>query len=58
MVCGTHLFVLSIDVQAGLVPVVAVVAAARNYTKFSQRSMVWGGFPWARGSGSRKFDSS
>jgi hypothetical protein len=43
MVCGAHLIVLLIDVQACLELVVA--AAARNGTKFSQCSVVWGGFP-------------
>jgi hypothetical protein len=34
VVCGSHLFVLPIDAQEGLEPV--VVAAARNGAKFSQ----------------------
>jgi hypothetical protein len=38
---------LPIHMQAGLVPVVA----GRNVTNFSQCSMVWRGFPQARGSG-------
>jgi hypothetical protein len=37
--------------------VVIVVAASRNGTEFSQCSVAWGGFPWARGSGCEKFDS-
>jgi hypothetical protein len=49
---GTHLFVLSIDAQAGLEPEgVAAVVAVGNGTKFSQCNMAWGGFPWVRGSG-------
>jgi hypothetical protein len=44
MVHGAHLFILSIDAQAGL----AVVG--RNGTKFSQYSMAWGSFPLAKGS--------
>jgi hypothetical protein len=52
MVLGAHLFVLLIDMQAGLEPVaVAVEAAVRNDTKFSQYNVAWGGFPWAMGSG-------
>jgi hypothetical protein len=43
VVCGAHLFVLSIDAQAGLEPVVVAVATAvaRNGIKFSQCNMVW-----------------
>jgi hypothetical protein len=41
MVRGAHLFVLSIDGQAGLELEVVV----RNSAKFSQCSMAWGGFP-------------
>jgi hypothetical protein len=51
VVCGAHLFVLSIDMQAGLEPAAMSLVAARNGTKFSQCSMMWGGFPWARVSG-------
>jgi hypothetical protein len=47
MVPGAHMFVLSIDVQAGLEP----VAAVRNGAKFSQCSVAWGCFPQARDSG-------
>jgi hypothetical protein len=56
-VCGTHLFVLSIDAQAGLESVVVVAVSARNGTKFSQCSMACRGFPWAKGSGCQKFES-
>jgi hypothetical protein len=50
--CCTHLLVLSIDAQAGLEPVVVVLAAAvgRNGANFSQCSLAWGGFPWTRSS--------
>jgi hypothetical protein len=48
VLCGSHLFILSVDVQAGLE---LVVVAGRNGTNFSQFSVLWGGFPWARGSG-------
>jgi hypothetical protein len=41
MVCDVHLFVLSIDVQAGLEPA-AVVVVARNGIKFSQCNVTWG----------------
>jgi hypothetical protein len=57
VVCGTYLFVLSSDAQAGLEPevvavlVMAVVAAVRNGSKFSQCNVAWRGFPWAKGSG-------
>jgi hypothetical protein len=54
MVHGAHLFVLSIDTQAGLEPAVVV---ERNGTKFFQCNLLWGGFPRSRGSGCRKFDS-
>jgi hypothetical protein len=60
MTRGAHLFVLSIDVQAGLEPVVvalavvALVVVARNGAKFSQCSMAWGGFPPAWSSGCQK----
>jgi hypothetical protein len=46
---GAHLFLLSIDAQAGLM--LQVVAVARNGAKFSQCSVTWGGFPRAKGSG-------
>jgi hypothetical protein len=52
MVRGTHLFVLSNDMQASL-----ELAVVRNGTKFSQCNVVWEGFPWARSSRYRKFDS-
>jgi hypothetical protein len=55
MVHGAHLFFLSIDAQADLEPAAEVVTA-RNGTKFSQCSVAWGGFPWARVSGCQKFD--
>jgi hypothetical protein len=50
MVHVSHLFVLSVDVQAGLelaavVAVAAVAALASSGTRFSQCSMVWGGCP-------------
>jgi hypothetical protein len=53
VVCGAHLFVLSIDEQASLELAVPAVMAAvvSNGTKFSQYNVAWGGFPWARGSG-------
>jgi hypothetical protein len=57
VVCGAHLFVLSVDVQAGLELVAVAAAAARNGAKFSQCNVAWGGFPWARDSGCQKFDS-
>jgi hypothetical protein len=47
MVPGVHLFVMSIDMQADL----ELAVVERNGSKFSQYSVVWGGFPWARGSG-------
>jgi hypothetical protein len=50
VVHGAYLFVLSVDTQAGLEPV-AVAAAVRNGTRFSQCIMVWRGFPQTRGSG-------
>jgi hypothetical protein len=56
MVHGAHLFVLSIDMQAGLEPVM-VAAVVRNGAKFSQCNMAWGYFSWVRGSGCQKFDS-
>jgi hypothetical protein len=40
VVNGAHLFVLSVDMQAGLEQ-----AAARNGAKFSQCNVAWGGFP-------------
>jgi hypothetical protein len=46
VVCGAHLSVLPIDMQAGLEG-----AAGRNGANFSQYSVAWGGFPQARGSG-------
>jgi hypothetical protein len=52
-----HLFVLSIDAQAGLELVAVVAAAVRNGSQFSQCNVAWGGFPQARGSGCQKFDS-
>jgi hypothetical protein len=52
--CGAHLFVLSVDAQAGLEPEAVM---ARNGIKFSQCNVAWGGFPWARCSGCQKFDS-
>jgi hypothetical protein len=59
MVHGAHLFVLPIDVQAGLEPAaVAGAVAVRNGIKFSECNVVWGGFPWDRGSGCGKFDCS
>jgi hypothetical protein len=45
MVHGDHLLVLSIHAQAAL-ELVAMVA--RNGAKFSQCSIIWGGFPWAK----------
>jgi hypothetical protein len=48
VVCGVHLFILPIDVQADLEQ---AAAAGKNGTHFSQYSMVWGSFPRARGSG-------
>jgi hypothetical protein len=63
VVCGAHLLVLSNDVQAGLEPVamvvvvVAVAAAVRNGSKFSQCNVVFGGFPQSKDSGCQKFDS-
>jgi hypothetical protein len=56
VVCGSLLFVLSVDAQAGLEPA-AVVATVRNGAKFDQCSLVGGGFPQARGSECRKFNS-
>jgi hypothetical protein len=53
MVCGAHLFILPIDMQAGLEP----VAAGRNSTNFSQCSALWGSYPWARGSECGRVDS-
>jgi hypothetical protein len=47
MLCGAHPFILSIDAQASLEQ---VAVAGRSGTNFSQCSMVWGGFPQARGS--------
>jgi hypothetical protein len=44
VVCGAHLFVLSIDVQAGL----ELAEVAKNGAKFSQCNIVWGGFLRAR----------
>jgi hypothetical protein len=52
--CGAHLFVLSNDAQVGLE--LAVVAAVRNGSKFSQCNVLWGSFPQARGSECQKFD--
>jgi hypothetical protein len=58
------LFVLSNGLQAGLEPemavevvMVAVAAAVRNGSKFSQCNVAWGGFPWARGFRILKVDS-
>jgi hypothetical protein len=45
MVHDVNLFVLSVDTQAGL----ELAVEGRNGTNFSQCSVVWGGFPWARG---------
>jgi hypothetical protein len=42
LVCGAHLFILSIDAHVGLE---LVISAERNSDKFSQYSMAWGGFP-------------
>jgi hypothetical protein len=50
MVCGANLFVLSIDMQAGLEAAEGVAAAVRNGTKFSQCKVAWGGVPGVRGS--------
>jgi hypothetical protein len=44
MVHDAHLFILPVHMQAGLEP----AAAGRNGANFSQRSVAWGGFPWAR----------
>jgi hypothetical protein len=57
MVCGAHLFVLSIDAQVclKLVATAAVAVVERKDTKFAQRNVVWGGFPWDRSSGSQSF---
>jgi hypothetical protein len=58
VVCGAHLLVLSNDEQAGLGPVVVVAAVeVRDSSKFSQCTMVWGDFSWARGLGCGRFDS-
>jgi hypothetical protein len=48
MVCGAHLFVLSVYVQAGLEP---AMVAGRDGANFSQCSAVSGGFLPVRGSG-------
>jgi hypothetical protein len=48
VVYGAHLFILSVDTKAGLELVAAV---GKNCANFSECSVVWGGFPWARGSG-------
>jgi hypothetical protein len=58
MVCGAHLFILSVDMQAGLEVVAAAAAAlavvaavGRNGANFSQCSVAWGGFLQASSSG-------
>jgi hypothetical protein len=51
-----YLFGLSNVSQAGLEPVVAAAAEVAAL-KFSQCNVLWGSFPWARGSGCQKFDS-
>jgi hypothetical protein len=53
---GAHLFALSNVLQVGLEPVVAAVAVMASL-KFSQCNVLWGSFPWVRGSGYQKFDS-
>jgi hypothetical protein len=56
-VCGAHLFVLSIDAQAGLelavmvVVMAAAVAAFKSASKFSQCNVVWENYPQVKGSG-------
>jgi hypothetical protein len=45
VVHGSHLFVLSIDMQKGLEMAVAAATAIRNGSKFSQCDVAWGGFP-------------
>jgi hypothetical protein len=57
MMHGTHLFVLSNVLHAGLESV-AAAAAVMATLKFSQYNVLWGSFPQARGSGCQKFDSS
>jgi hypothetical protein len=63
VVLGSHLFVLSIDVQEGLEPlaaaavVVVAAVAMRNGSIFSQCNVAWEDYPRARGSGCQKFDS-
>jgi hypothetical protein len=42
MVLGAHLFVLTVDVQAGLEQ---VVVAGKNVANISQCSVAWEGFP-------------
>jgi hypothetical protein len=50
VVHGAYLFVLPIEVQAGL-ELAAVAAAGRNDTNFSLCNVAWGHIPWAKGSG-------